>query len=158
MTTNSQTLIKFKALQNGVLVQPAFRKEFCSEKMNTGDNRLCFTSDSSYVKLLLSLSDAISEPFFFLYVLIVSRRAEHEEARYQSPELSRGKLRSFLSYNANFFEQDARHNLWIYSPSDKATLIYDRHEIGYAYGPIELFKSALIKNGLKEVPAVEQYT
>jgi hypothetical protein len=45
VTTSLPTLIKFKALQNGVLVQPAFRKEFCLEKMNTGDNRLCFTSD-----------------------------------------------------------------------------------------------------------------
>ncbi|HEV2435171.1 MAG TPA: hypothetical protein VG077_04165, partial [Verrucomicrobiae bacterium] len=137
MTTNSQTLIKFKVLQNGVFTQPAFRNEFCFEKIKTGGNRLCFTSDDSFVNLLLSLSDLIADPFFFLYVLIVSRRAEHEEARYQSPELSRQKLRSFLSYYANFFEQDARHNLWIHSPTDNATIVCDRHEIGYAYGPIK---------------------
>ena len=157
MTTNVQPLIKFKSQQNETWARPVFRNEFCLEKTNSGGNRICFTSESGYVGLLLSLSDAIAEPFYFLYVLIVSRQSKHEAARYQSPELSREKFRSFLSYNANFFEQDGRHNLWIYSPNDNATIVYDRHEIGYAYGSLEVFKSVLEKSGLKEVRAVEQY-
>ncbi len=158
MTTNAQLLIKFKALQNEAWIRPVFRNEFCLEKMDNGTDRICFTTANGQVNLLVALSNAMAEPFYFLYVLLVSRRANHEPARYHSPELSREKLRSFLAYNANFFEQDARHNIWIHSPTDKSTLVYDRHEIGYAYGPIESFKAILINNGSKEVQAVEQYT
>ena len=157
MTTNVQPLIKFKSQQNETWTRPVFRKEFCLERMSSGADRLCFTTDNGFVSLLLSLSEAMAEPFYFLYVLIVSRRAEHDEARYQSPELSREKLRSFLSYNTNFFEQDGRHSLWIHSPTDNATIVYDRHEIGHAYGLLEGFKSILANNGLKEVHAVERY-
>ena len=158
MITTAQPLIKFKSQQNETWKQPVFRKEFYLERMSAGGDRLCFTADKDFVSLLLSLSQALAEPFYFLYVLIVSRRTEHNEARYQSPELSMKKLHSFLSYNKNFFEQDGRHNLWIHSPANNATVVYDRHEIGYAYGPIELFKSILTSNDLKEVHAIEQYT
>lgn len=157
MTTDIQPLIKFKSQQNGAWIRPVFRKEFCLERMSSGGYRLYFTTDNGFVSLVLSLSEAMVEPFYFLYVLIVSRRAEHDEARYQSPELSREKLRSFLSYNTNFFEQDGRHNLWIHSPTNNATIVYDRHQIGYAYGPMEIFKSILEKNELKEVPDIKRY-
>jgi hypothetical protein len=157
MTINSKVLTKFKFLQNGILVQPGLQKQFCSEKTNADSNRLCFITDGNYIDLLLSLSDVLSEPFFLLYVLVVSRRTEHEQARYQSPELTKKKLQSFLAYNRNFFEQDGRHNLWVHSPTESATIVYDRHQIGYAYGPIELFKSVLIKGDLKEVQSLEQH-
>jgi hypothetical protein len=55
------------------------------------------------------------------------------------------------------FEQDGRHNIWIHSPGENATIVYDRHQIVYAYGPIELFKSVLIKNGFKEAQSLGQH-
>jgi hypothetical protein len=92
----------------------------------------------------------MDEPFLLLYVLVVPR-GEGEPGRYQS-EFSYNaiQLKEFLTSYSEFFEQDARQNLWIRPTSDSGLLVYDRHNLIYAYGPLERFVEALTSSGLFE--------
>jgi hypothetical protein len=89
-----------------------------------------------------------------LYVLVVPR-GNAESGRYQSPEPQTGTaVRSFLTEFSKFFESDGRHNLWIASKSGSEMLIYDRHNVIYAYGPLTAWTQALAADGFNEVPDV----
>ena len=48
-----------------------------------------------------------------------------------------------------FLTNDGRHDLWLHSPGSDATLVWDRHDLIYAYGPLEQFR-AVLKEGLLE--------
>lgn len=93
------------------------------------------------------------EPFFLLYVLVVSR-TDDEVGRYQSEPLDRHALQSFLKDREAFLENDARHNLWIRSAADGSMLVYDRHNVTYAYGDSERWRTKLDREGLTEVSQV----
>ncbi len=60
------------------------------------------------------------------------------------------ELQRFVMPYQSFLEGDARHHLWIHSPNSGATLVYDKHNLIYAYGPIEEFISKLKEMGLQE--------
>jgi len=53
-----------------------------------------------------------------------------------------------------FLESDGRHNVWIASESDSEQLIYDRHNVIYAYGPASQWHLILSQAGLSEVASV----
>ncbi|MCU1273556.1 MAG: hypothetical protein JWO48_987 [Bryobacterales bacterium] len=48
-----------------------------------------------------------------------------------------------------FLTNDGRHDLWLHSAISDATLVLDRHDLIYAYGPLDQFRAAL-KEGLQE--------
>ena len=76
---------------------------------------------------------------------------EAEPGRYQSEySFSLDQLQQFLHEYSDFFENDARHNLWIRPVSGEGLLVYDRHNIIYAYGPIDKFIMRLETIGLAE--------
>src|SRR5690606_10214436 len=70
-------------------------------------------------------------------------RGEGEPGRYQSPEISFRTLRAFLRDYAPFLAADARHDLWVHSPSSAATVVWDRHNFLFAYGMLDRFQSEL---------------
>lgn len=45
-----------------------------------------------------------------------------------------------------FIREDSRHDFWPRSHDD-ATIVLDRHNLIYAYGPLELFEQALKSSG-----------
>jgi len=101
------------------------------------------------VDLLLRLSDVLEAPFFCLYVLVISR-SKTEQGRYQSPLLeSKSELVDFLLDYKELFETDGRHHLWVSAPDMEATLVYDRHNIIYAYGPLEKITAKLDEIGYR---------
>ena len=85
------------------------------------------------------------EPFFVLYVLVVSRKEENETARYQSGEVSRAEVQAFLERFEDYLENDGRHHIWIHSPESSATLVYDNHDVIYCYGPLEILITIFAK-------------
>lgn len=99
--------------------------------------------------VLLKLVERLTPPFFVLYVLHTPR-GEGDPGRYQSPQLELGALQSFISRFAAFFAGDARFDLWIHSPSSKGTIVWDRHNLIYGYGPVERFSRALSSLGFSE--------
>src|SRR5205823_680267 len=103
--------------------------------------RLRIAASFDGTALLRELTLALTEPFLVLYVLVVPR-GRSEPGRYQSHELSRTELDTFFQQFAQFWDSDGRHNLWVRS-SDDGMLVYDRHNIIYAYGPLQRFESRL---------------
>lgn len=97
----------------------------------------------------------MNEPYVLLYVLQVPRNDIHPAGRYQSPEpISQVELTRFLQKFGGFMENDGRHHLWIMSMDKSATLVYDRHNVFYAYGPLEVFEGILFRNDFQKTDEV----
>lgn len=92
---------------------------------------------------------ALRAPYMLLYVLHTPR-GEADAGRYQSPELSAVQLREFLQRFGPFLLADARFDLWAYSPAERATVVWDRHNQLFAYGPLTRFAEELSSLGFAE--------
>lgn len=80
--------------------------------------------------------------------------AAHDENRgrtwaYENPELIAEAVRAFLERFGRFLSEDARQDFWIRSHGDAATIVFDRHNLIYAYGPLDAFESVLRGLGVK---------
>jgi len=153
MQTVTKPPHKLQTILDKEWVRHAYPNEFSFETMPSGGQKICITTSAGYVDLIMSLAATLPEPFFILYVLIVSRKAENQAARYQSKEISRAELQAFFERFEGFFENDGRHHIWIHSPEGSSTLVYDNHDVIYAYGTLEAFSTVLQNNGLKLVEA-----
>ncbi len=122
---------------------------FTTETTSAQTSRLVAGAPGGDASVLLRLVECLTPPFFVLYVLHTPR-GEGEPGRYQSPQLELGALQSFVSRFASFFAGDARFDLWVHSPSAQGTVIWDRHNLVYGYGPIECFSGALGLLGFSE--------
>jgi hypothetical protein len=91
----------------------------------------------------------LSEPIFVLYILHTPR-GEANPGRYQSPELSMNDFRAFIGKYREFLSSDARFDIWAHSPHDHATVVWDRHNKFFAYGPLPHFVSQLRAKGFDE--------
>lgn len=130
----------------------------------SGFERLALAPAADHIELLRDLAEPLKGPFGILYVLTLSRLGEAKPGRYQIPQPTDAPmLNSFLVEYQEFFEGDARHAIWIMSIAENATLVYDRHNVIYAYGPLARFKAAAEKRGLRAgrieipVPHVHSY-
>jgi hypothetical protein len=100
------------------------------------------------------LASTRSGPFQLLYVLHTTRTGA-ELGRYESPELTSADMEEFLKEFGRFFCEDSRHDLWVRSHDDDATIVLDRHNLIYAYGPLDAFEAALQSLGARKgEPAV----
>jgi hypothetical protein len=129
--------MKFASFVDG---QPApFRYGDIWERQQTSDSeRLAIAPSRGHVDLLIELSRCLGEPFGILYVLLVSWPVERRE------------MEGFVLGFRDYFESDGRHHLWLHSVPDGATLIYDQHDVLYAYGPLDLYEQVLRDRGLRE--------
>lgn len=113
-------------------------------------SRLIIAPSANHFEVLLELTKILSEPFGILYVLVVSR-CNNFAGRYQCPApINRKDLEKFLYEFQNYLEGDARHNIWIASLSQQSTVVYDRHNLIYAYGALEKFKKVIENKGFNE--------
>jgi hypothetical protein len=90
--------------------------------------------------------ECMAPPFHLLYVLHTPR-GEGQPGRYQSPLLSLSEVNDFLARYAPFLSADARFDLWAHSPGDDGTVVWDRHDQLFAYGPLDRFANALQSMG-----------
>jgi hypothetical protein len=113
----------------------------------TGGSRLVIAPAAGHDVLLGELAEVIRGPYYLLYVLLVSRLGR-EEGRYQSPEpMSLADLRLFLTAYGPFLASDGRHHFWIGAPDNSGLLVYDQHDVIYAYGALEEFERLLLGKG-----------
>lgn len=115
-------------------------------------HRLCIGASRDGSELLRALSKFLAEPLLLLYVLVVPRGSP--PGRYQSNELTREQFDSLLQRFAHFWDHDGRHSIWLHSRTNSATLVYDRHNFIYAYGPLDLFESLLTSLGYSPTPTL----
>lgn len=121
---------------------------------NIGFERLRIGLADKHVEFMLNMVEILLPDFYLLYVLHAPHM--HEAARYQSPPLQREDVQSFLAHFHEFLTEDARHDLWLFSKADNATLVWDRHDLLYAYGPLQQFERVLqtwgVAKGDPQVP------
>ena len=151
----SEPIFKFGRLEGTSQEIPhVYPDSWAMEKSGDRD-RLVISPSFRQIDLLRDLSQGMHEPFGILYVLVVPR-TDQEPGRYQSPHpVSWQDLLSFLSRFELFLESDGRHNLWVASIGDPDLLVYDRHNLIYAYGRLEYFKKILEKKATVKVEEVK---
>jgi len=126
-------------------------------EQTTAQPRLVLAPRSDQIALLRALSRRLPEPYYVLYMLVTAR-GESQEGRYQTTEpLFREDLEHFLESFQAFFERDGRHHLWIGSVYSSELLVYDNHNIIYAYGPLPTYQAVAREFGLGEGELVMPY-
>jgi len=113
-------------------------------------DRLVIGATSDHIDLITRMTEELIPPFFILYVLVFPRLG-NKEGRYQSPLIpSREILIGFLRHFREYFEMDGRHHIWIGTINNNGKLVYDHHNLIFAYGPVMKWKNELINKGFKE--------
>lgn len=113
-----------------------------------GDSeRLVIGPSEKQIQLLDSLAAVFSsQEFCILYILLLSHSGR-SPGRYQSPIIpNHDDLRLFIWTFQTFFENDGRHHLWIASPGSSDLLVYDQHDVIFAYGDLDSFENVLRQN------------
>ncbi len=113
--------------------------------------RLVIGVSRTNVKMLDALSKQFSTPnYFILYVLLISH-AGYKPGRYSSPRITKHEdLQMFIWTFQEFFEGDGRHHIWIGSPDGCDLLVYDQHDVIFAYGNLDAFELVLKDHGFAE--------
>jgi hypothetical protein len=111
-------------------------------------------------EVFVRLVTCLEPPYYLLYVLHTPR-GEGQPGRYQSPELSLSQFQAFILQFKAFLAQDARFDIWAHSPTEQATVVWDRHNQVLAYGPLARFESQLrtlgFSLGSPEVPVPHEH-
>ena len=116
---------------------------------------LLVAPSTQHISVMLELLEVMPEPFWLLYVLVVPR-GEAVDGRYQSADtVSRDEAKLFLSRFKEFFECDGRHHIWIRSASSSDLLVYDKHNVIYAYGQLLEFEAVVASRGLTKVDHIQ---
>ncbi|WP_162601518.1 hypothetical protein [Occallatibacter savannae] len=125
-----------------------------AREQTTGPQRLIIAPTRGQVDLLLRLSRSMPAPYWLLYVLLVSR-IDSRPGRYQVPApLKPEEVEHFLTRFSKFLEGDARHHLWIGSENSLDLLVYDNHNVIYAYGDLDRFEQILTSSGIQQVESI----
>jgi hypothetical protein len=133
--------IKIEALVDNVEHPFRYGDVFSFEEVG-GRQRLSIGLDDRQDACLLAMVDRLSGPFQLLYVLHTTRTGA-SLGRYESPQLTAPEVKAFVEQFGRFLSEDARHDFWVRSHGDDATIVLDRHNVIYAYGPLEAFESVL---------------
>lgn len=143
--------VKFGHLEHGEEVPHDYGDVFFEQPCGPS-TRLVIGPSGNHINLMIELAAELQgHPWFILYVLLVPRLGNRESGRYQSePFETHTELASVLSAFRAFFEGDGRHHVWVGSPSDGGTLVYDQHNVIFAYGPLERFRAILKAQGYRE--------
>lgn len=116
---------------------------FFRQPMSSGE-RLVIGPSAKHIDVMLALAETWgTQQFYVLYVLLVSHSGA-ELGRYESPLIeSNENLQVFFNAHENFFESDGRHHVWIGSPANDGLLIYDQHNVLFAYGDLSRYEQVL---------------
>lgn len=137
-------MYKLEHYVDGAWIEHSHPKLFDRHKISSGTERICAGVPSRDYSVFPRLVNCLKAPFFLLYVLHTSR-GEGEIGRYQSPELSADQLEQFLAKYKSLLAQDSRFDIWVYSPQEEATIVWDRHNMLFAYGVVDVVERELIK-------------
>jgi hypothetical protein len=147
---STMSLQKLTLEIDGVEVEQDSPAIFEWQDRSNGFRRLLVSVPVDKPDLLQRLSEALPPPYYVLYILHTPR-GEGEPGRYQSTELTRPELDAFLARLQTYFAGDARHDLWVYSPESRRTLIWDRHNLMFVEGePFEDIINILLSLGFSE--------
>ena len=142
-------MFKLSFLRGDATVEHSHPPTFKTAVTSSGTRRLVVGVPAGDRAVIQTLARELPEPLYLLYILHTPR-GEGEAGRYQSPELNAAELSDFIALFGAFLSGDGRHDFWIYSRESDTTLVWDRHNMLYAYGPLEAFTQALRALGFHE--------
>ena len=119
-----------------------------ARECTTGPERLCIGVDEAQDRCVLLLATTLAGPYKLLYLLHTTR-TDAPLGRYEGPEMNHQEVEEFFHQFGRFLIEDARHDLWLHSRSENATIVLDRHNLIYAYGPLDSFEHVLVNAGLR---------
>ena len=110
--------------------------------------RLVIGPSSGHLELLSALAAEFgTQQYYVLYVLLHSHSG-NLPGRYQSPPIqSLFELQTFLNEFGSFIENDGRHHFWVGSIDGSNMLVYDQHNVIFAYGSIAKYQKILEARG-----------
>jgi hypothetical protein len=153
-------MYKLGHLVDGTWIEHSHSRVFMLPESSAVSQRIVAAVPFGDPQVFLHLVAALTPPYFLLYVLHTPR-GEGEPGRYQSPELSMDELQAFFEEFGDFLSQDGRFDIWAYSPSEQASVIWDRHNQIFAYGPLSRFESELrdlgFAQGIVSIPAPHEH-
>ena len=115
---------------------------------STGAPRIAATVQDGNLTLIQSLMRELEGPIYILYVLHTTR-GEGPIGRYRSPSTTLESACQFLERFRTYLQRDSRFDLWLHFPNPQATIVWDRHNLLYLYGPIQHFEARLASLGFK---------
>ena len=152
LSKDAAGLIKFRAIDGETSRRHLHGKTWTLHS-HEGVDRLIIAPERNHVQLLLDLSKHWTGKRYLLYVLVHSRLGTHMPARYQSrPNLEHADVEKFCSGFRGYLESDGRHHIWVGSVDNIGTVAYDHHNLVYAYGNLDAYKSCLADAGFTEGP------
>lgn len=127
----------------------SFSKIYECSELSEGTCRIVAGVPNGDTSFFKRLTLCLKPPYYLLYVLHTPR-GEGDPGRYQSPGLSAVQLCEFIARFKSFLSADARFDIWAHSPSENATVVWERHNLIYAYGPLEKFSTELSSMGFSK--------
>jgi hypothetical protein len=120
---------------------------FFRQPVSSGE-RLVIGPSGAHVELMLGLAQTWrTQQFYILYLLLISHSGA-ELGRYKSPLIeSLEDLQVFFYTYETFLESDGRHHIWIGSPANDGLLVYDQHNLIFAYGDLSCYEKVLASKG-----------
>lgn len=147
--------VKIQALVGDIPKTFQYGNAFSRENVG-GRERLWIGADNAHHRFVMRLAAPLREPFQLLYILHTTRTGA-PLGRYESTDLSLDEVRQFFEKFGQFLAEDSRQDIWVRSHTDDATIVLDRHNLIFAYGPLDVFEKELVAAGLtaatpKEIP------
>jgi hypothetical protein len=147
-------LYKFGAIPDGEEIAFEYSDVWAREELAAID-RLAIAPRREQVVLIQDLLSLMCPPFFVLYILAVPRGGS-DTGRYQSASTKSSKdVEEFLVEFKPYLQLDGRHEVWVKSVHSSDQLVYDRHNVVYAYGDLPNFEAHLSNRGLTQVDAIQ---
>ncbi len=134
-------MAKLSALQGAGLLPHRYERVWWREQ-TTGPARIVAAASEDQVETALALASVADGPLILLWVLHTPRGGS-QAGRYQSPPIAAEDVRRLLREYRELFEHDGRSDLWLHAPASGITIVIDRHDLIYAYGPEQAFIDAL---------------
>ena len=122
-----------------------------------GRTRLVVGPREGHTGILSDLATELPPPLAVLYVLVSPGIEGHQAARYRSPQLTLSEVQGLLTDHRRFLECDSRHHLWMFNPDGHGLIVYNRHALLYACGPIESSEQVLSAPGFSQEPVEVPY-
>ena len=153
MPASSRPPVRFsRSASDGMADGMPFRYPDFFEIQSIGEaERLAIAPAQGHVAIMLEALEWMQEPLGVLYFLLLSRRDNRPIGRYASDRPhSRSEVVRFLETYSDFFEGDGRHHLWVGGPTHRQLIVYDQHNLVYAYGDRAKWLVLLGRRGIRE--------
>ena len=137
---------KLSTLEESGWAPNRYERVYWLEDTGAGQ-RVVAAASEDQVEIVLHLAAVAAAGTFALLWVLHTPRGGSQPGRYQSPPLSLEEARRLLLEHRALFEQDGRGDIWIHSKDPASTIVLDRHDLIYAYGPVQIFIEVLHRLG-----------